>query len=188
MHIWLIRHGETQGNHERRYIGSTDESLNERGIAQARAFAAPAIDRLFVSPMRRCIETAQIMFPHVPYTVCNGLRECNFGVFEGKTADELADCSAYRIWVASNCTSDVPGGESITAFTQRCCRAFADALEDAAGSGDAAFVIHGGCIMAILAHYEGQRGFYDYRIENGTAVLCESLNGQRLRIIGGAPC
>lgn len=188
MKIWLIRHGETKGNSERRYIGSTDEGLSEKGTEQARAFAAPAVEKLLVSPMKRCRETANIIFPNIPYTLCEGLRECNFGLFEGKTADELADIPAYRTWVAGGCKGDIPGGESVVAFKARCCESFLSAVMNAPECNSLGLVIHGGCIMAILERYEGGRSFYDYHIGNCEAVLCELKKEGRLRITGGALC
>ncbi len=57
----LIRHGETQANKERRYLGKTDEALSESGIEILRSYKAqkcyPDIKYLFASPMKRCMET-----------------------------------------------------------------------------------------------------------------------------------
>ena len=63
----LIRHGKTQGNLEYRYIGSrTDESLCPQGIAELKQKQYPAVVRVFVSPMKRCLETAAFLYPGVP--------------------------------------------------------------------------------------------------------------------------
>ena len=60
----LIRHGQTQGNRERRYIGCrTDEPLCPEGIAQLQNRHYPPVSRVFVSPMRRCVETANLLYP-----------------------------------------------------------------------------------------------------------------------------
>ena len=66
MKLWLIRHGMTKGNQEHRYVGTTDEGLlpEEKERLQARAADMdlhPAI--VFVSPARRCRETAACLFP-----------------------------------------------------------------------------------------------------------------------------
>ena len=64
----LIRHGQTQGNLEKRYIGCrTDEPLCEAGRLALREKKYPAVSRVFVSPMRRCVETAQAV-----YFLCSG--------------------------------------------------------------------------------------------------------------------
>ena len=73
MQLLLIRHSITAGNLEHRYIGCrTDEPLCEAGIALAqqksvefrRSFLAPEL--VLVSPMQRCRQTAEILFPHMP--------------------------------------------------------------------------------------------------------------------------
>jgi len=185
--IWLIRHGETQGNHEKRYIGMTDESLNETGHKQACDLHVGQVDAVYTSPLKRCMETAQIVFPTLSHTVSDGLRECNFGIFEGKNADEMADCTAYRDWIDSGCMAAIPNGESVQGFKDRCCAAFMDQVNSSSDS-TIAFVIHGGCIMAILERFEGKKAFYDYHIGNGEAVLCELDDAGKLHITGGALC
>ena len=65
--IHLIRHGMTQGNMEGRYIGRTDIPLCERGRSELRAlkeqFEYPQVDMVVSSPLQRCTETAQILYP-----------------------------------------------------------------------------------------------------------------------------
>jgi len=185
--IWLIRHGETPGNRERRYIGITDEPLTEKGIAEARALHIGHIDAVYTSPLQRCVQTAQIAFPNVDYTLCHGLIECDFGVFEGRSADEMANFPAYREWVDGGCTGDIPGGESVRAFKERCCAAFLAAVHGSHAS-NIAFVIHGGCIMAILEGLEGNSTFYGYHVANGEYVECVMDDAGKLRITGGSLC
>ena len=62
--ILLIRHSMTAGNKLGRYIGArTDEPLCEEGIRLLENISYPPVQRVFVSPMRRCRETAEILFP-----------------------------------------------------------------------------------------------------------------------------
>lgn len=66
MKLWLIRHGMTEGNREHRYVGTTDEGLLPEEKERLKTKAAeldlhPAI--VFVSPARRCRETAACLFP-----------------------------------------------------------------------------------------------------------------------------
>lgn len=166
--VLLIRHGSTAGNLERRYIGRTDEELCQLGIEQAHALNGLQADVLFVSPMARTRQTATIAFPDTEQILIPDLRETDFGIFEGLTANELSDNSAYRSWVDSNCETPIPGGEAVSVFKARCVAAFLAAMETVADGQSAAFVIHGGCIMAILeALAEPKREFYAYHISNG---------------------
>ena len=60
----LIRHSITAGNLKGRYIGSqTDEPLCQDGIALIQNFVYPFVERVYVSPMKRCVETAELIWP-----------------------------------------------------------------------------------------------------------------------------
>ncbi|MDR0311033.1 MAG: histidine phosphatase family protein, partial [Acidobacteriota bacterium] len=93
MKIILVRHGKTQGNLEKRYIGKTNEPLCADGVEQAAALfkmgIPPRPDKLISSPYLRCTQTAEILYPDMAHEICDDLRECDFGTFEGKTHDEL---------------------------------------------------------------------------------------------------
>ena len=67
MWIDLVRHGMTRGNEERRYIGITDEPLSERGrkLAEQCMYEMPEI--VFSSPLKRCVETAEIFISRPGY-------------------------------------------------------------------------------------------------------------------------
>ena len=91
----FLRHGRTAGNEHGSYVGGrTDEPLCPAGreallshlVQQPELFRA---DRLFVSPMRRCRETAALCFPHLSPEVVEDFRECDFGAFEGKSFRDL---------------------------------------------------------------------------------------------------
>ena len=106
MQILWIRHGQTQGNVERRYVGRTDEGLTadakeklkmrkQRGIG----FEA---DLIYVSPMIRCRDTADLLFPEQRKVPWDGLQETDFGDFEYKNYEELKDDPLYQVWIDSN--------------------------------------------------------------------------------------
>lgn len=171
--LLFIRHGATAGNLEKRYIGRTDEPLCAEGLAQIRELKKRRFqaDRLFVSPMLRTRQTAEILFPELPCTLVSDFRETDFGVFEGKTAAELSDCPAYQIWVDSQCLDPIPQGESVSQFKTRCRAAFAEILQTLPDGTRAAFVVHGGVIMSILEAYARPgKPFYAYHIANGTSI------------------
>ena len=167
MEITLIRHFMTQGNIERRYIGTTDEPLLPRQPVRRRYPAAGAVA---VSPLRRCMETAERIYPDVKKYVCRELRECDFGMFENKNYEELKDHPDYQRWLDSGGKIPFPEGEGMDAFCERCVKGFCNMpgrfIEE--GCRTAAFVVHGGTIMAVLdrlAHHE--EGFYHWQVKNG---------------------
>lgn len=167
MEITLIRHFMTQGNIERRYIGTTDEPLLPGQPVRRRYPAAGAVA---VSPLRRCMETAERIYPDVKKYVCRELRECDFGMFENKNYEELKDHPDYQRWLDSGGKIPFPEGEGMDAFCERCVKGFCNMtgrfIEE--GCRTAAFVVHGGTIMAVLdrfAHHE--EGFYHWQVKNG---------------------
>ena len=185
--LLFIRHGATAGNLRRRYIGRTDEPLCEAGIAQVKALQKRglSVDRLFVSPMLRTRQTAELLFPQMPYTVVDGLIETDFGRFEGKSADELSGDPAYQAWVDAMCLTPIPEGESVTDFKTRCCKAFAETIQTVPDGSRAGFVVHGGVIMAIMEAYaRPKKDFYAYHIGNGECLAC-TYDGRVLTVKGG---
>lgn len=172
MKILLIRHGATAGNLEHRYIGRTDEHLCPLGVQQMIQLKQLNLtaERLFVSPAVRTRQSAQILFPDMACIPVPELWETDFGAFEGKNAQELKDDPQYVTWVLQNCRAPIPGGEAVEQFKKRCCLGFFRCLQEADASS-AAFVIHGGVIMAILERYAvPSRDFYSYHIANGEMV------------------
>lgn len=164
MKLALLRHGSTEGNERRRYVGRrTDEPLSEKGLQECALLGSfPAVAKVYTSPMLRAIQTAQMCFPKAKIVSIPGLEEFDFGVFEGRTADEMVDDAAYRTWVEGGCTGQCPGGESLDGFVLRTKAALADLLRaaDAHGEEEVVVVAHGGTIMAALD------GFYDKHVGN----------------------
>lgn len=157
--IYLIRHGQTSENLEGRYIGHTDVPLSDDGkeqlINMKNEMVFPYIDALFTSPLKRCKETASILYPEAKPIEIDGFIECNFGEFEGKTAEELKKSPVFPKWLAGEKGVEPPFGESNEAFGRRVCAAFEKVADGLMKTGvtEAAIVTHGGVIMTILAAY-----------------------------------
>ena len=176
----FIRHGATEGNLHHRYIGRTDEALCKLGVAQVEKLLQYHLhaEYIIVSPTLRTKQTAQILFPGKDQMYVEDLKETNFGIFEGKNAEDLCGCAEYRVWVDSGCVDQIPGGESVPDFKKRCCRAFMTVLHGIPDGASVAFVVHGGVIMAILeAFARPLRNFYEYHIGNGEYVMCQFEDG-----------
>ena len=127
MKIYLLRHGETAYNVDYRYQGVTDIPLSPAGLAALKQ-ADFSPKTVFVTPLKRTKQTAEILFPTAEYIPVNDLGEMNFGVFEGRNYKEMEHDSAYRAWVDSNCESTCPGGECKADFSERVCKAFESLL------------------------------------------------------------
>jgi alpha-ribazole phosphatase len=141
--------------------------------------------------MKRAVETAEIMFPWSTGHVTVGeLRETDFGIFEGKTYEELSNDperrDAYQAWIDSGGLAKIPGGESMEEARARSVEGFRKAVMAArkagkavfkdeareGGSGDAAeecaliIVAHGGTVMSVMSSlFRGD--YYDYYTGNG---------------------
>ena len=174
--LWLIRHGMTEGNRHQRYIGVTDEPLCEEGRNLLSNVTYPRAQALFVSPLRRCRETARILFGDQEQRVIELLAECDFGEFENKNYKELADNPHYQEWIDSNGTLPFPGGESKEECAARNLKGFEEVLEVLRNEGitEAALVVHGGTIMNIMETYAlPKKAFYEWHVGNGCGYEVE---------------
>ena len=96
MRIVLIRHGKTQGNINMQYIGRTNQPLCDIGIDEVSKNTYPKVEFVFSSPLKRCLQTAKLIYPELIPIIKNDLQECCFGDFEGKTFEDLKDNPDYR--------------------------------------------------------------------------------------------
>lgn len=167
--IILIRHGMTEGNKRRRYIGTTDENLCDTECLNR---SYPEADLVISSPMKRCIETADFIYPNTKKIIIDDLRECDFGFFENKSFNDLKNNTAYRKWLESMGKMPFPGGESHSGFKKRSLRGFRKAVRENPDS-NLAFVVHGGTIMAVMEEIFGDR-FYDYQVKNGGGYVIDA--------------
>lgn len=196
MKVIFIRHLPTPGNEKKQYIGRTDESLSSGAVTsfhkkremylknpketdgESISFY-PSAELIVASPMKRCVQTAELIYPEQKIVTEPELKECDFGRFEGKTYEELKDDPAYLAWLESGGTLAFPEGEDQEAFRSRCAegvrRWLQKGIEEKRKS--IAFVVHGGTIMAALHRLaEGEHGFYDWQTGNGrgfTALAAE---------------
>ena len=177
MRVVFIRHLCTPGNEKRQYIGRTDEDLSEQAVEefrrrQEKSIGAlyPSVQRIIASPLKRCIRTAELIYPGQEICTEPMIRECDFGKYEQKTYEDLKNEPEYIRWMESGGMTVFPGGEEQTSFRRRCVdgvkRWIARLLED--GADSAAFVVHGGTIMAVLSELaEDKHEFYHWQVENG---------------------
>lgn len=176
--IHLIRHGRTLGNAEGRYIGRTDESLSVAGRKDIQSRKYPPVDFVFTSPMKRCVETADIIYPETLKQVIPEFRETDFGKFEGKNYEELKDNMVYIQWLESGGTQAFPEGESRGEVAERVKAGFRKVqecirkLSEGTPVVSVALVVHGGTIMALLSELFGGN-YYDYQVRNGEGYSFE---------------
>lgn len=188
----LIRHGETPSNVLKKYLGRTEEDLSEPGIRnlliQKEKGKYPEADIIFSSPMKRCIQTAELLYGCKELFLIEEWREIDFGRFEGKNYKELNGDADYQAWIDSNGELPFPEGESREEFRLRCRRGLQRAVAELLRKErktpvTAALVVHGGTIMALLSSYCGG-SYYDYQCKNTEGYMCSLrlLPGQEIKI------
>ncbi|ASJ21923.1 fructose-2,6-bisphosphatase [Brachyspira hampsonii] len=191
MKILFIRHGQTQLNAEGRWLGSTDAPLCEDGKKALNDRKKiidnyKPVEKLYCSPLKRCLETADIYFSDMQKEVLNDLRERSFGDFEGKNHDELKNNPYYKEFFRTNWKSNVPNGETSENFFSRTEKAYLYIIEDMKKNNldYTAIVSHGGVIMSIFSRFDKQKlGFYDYLLQNGCGYYTEIDEKNNISII-----
>ena len=156
--IHLIRHGITEANQDGRYIGRTDLPLSPEGLAALLAlkekYRYPGGVRFFTSPLARCRQTLEVLYPGCIPEVVDGLAECDFGDWEGKSIAQLKTDERFLRWMEGT-DRTIPGGEDSEAFRARVCAAFEGVVSDLLHSGDTEAVIctHDGVITLLMQLY-----------------------------------
>ncbi|MCM3783565.1 histidine phosphatase family protein [Neobacillus mesonae] len=123
--LYLVRHGRTRWNAERRYLGHTDIPLLSEAEYELERLK-PQLDgitfqHVYVSDLIRSVETLRLIAPQLSDGAVKDerIREYHFGEWEGATYEMLQNNPAYRSWIDSPETETPPGAESFAAFTQR---------------------------------------------------------------------
>lgn len=177
--LYFIRHGATAGNLQGRYVGRTDEGLLEESVVSLTK-KDKLFGRVYTSPMKRCIQTAECLCASRNHTVIAQFTERDFGAYEYKNYRELSGDIRYQKWIDSNGTLPFPEGEDEELFYKRCIHGLQKMLlcEEQYGVKDAPVIciLHGGVIMALLFLLSGSgKSFYDYQCKNeeGYVLTCK---------------
>jgi len=172
MELVLIRHGVTAWNQQRRFQGQIDTPLSEEGHQQAMLTArhlsilsqAQPINAIYASDLKRAWSTAEPIarLLGLPILKQSLLRERHYGVFEGKTHEELQPeglQSDYQRWRNREPDFALPqGGESLRDFFDRTHRALQSIVAAHQSNERIVAVTHGGFLDCA------------YRIASGVAM------------------
>jgi alpha-ribazole phosphatase len=188
--IYLIRHGETEDSDSRRYKGHIDVPLSDNGIAQVRKLSgymaenssklfkgiSNGLDAVYCSGLSRAVKSAEIIsepFSLKP-VIDNGLKERNFGVWEGMTFDEIREKwpDAFNAWAENPVKFSPTEGESTLDVRDRAMKAFNKIVSKYTGDS-IAIVAHGGINRVILCELLGISLENIFRIEQDFAAMNE---------------
>ena len=185
MLVYLLRHGLTEYNAEKRYQGQRDIPLSAQGRAQLRrADIEPQV--VYVSTLQRTQQTARVLFPCAKLVAVDGLKEMNFGSFEGRNYIEMEHDPEYLAWVAANCESQCPDGERKDEFSRRICATVAALVDKALADGEPMLVIlaHGGTQMAAMERFAlPHRDYYDWCGPNAGGFVLDARDWAEKRVL-----
>lgn len=154
--LFLIRQGSTRANEQGIYIGKADYGLSRHGqdelAEKLGKYEYPYAERVYSSPLRRCLETAEILYPEVDTFTVDELRETNLGDFEGKKLEDLVNNEDYQKWIKGGENVAPPNGETPNEVMERACQGINRILLDMMNSNvfNAAVITHAGIIIDIV--------------------------------------
>jgi broad specificity phosphatase PhoE len=153
--LWLVRHGETEWSLSGKHTSRTDIPLTEHGRRRAEElrdylkntkFAA-----VFVSPMQRARETCTIAGFGDVAVVDDGLKEWDYGVYEGRTTREIqAEIPGWSVW-----KDEIVGGETVEHVGMRADGVIEQALAAAPDGGPVALFAHAHILRILAARWIG---------------------------------
>lgn len=201
MQLFLVRHGQTRWNAERRIQGWGDSPLTDDGIAQARRIAARLADveiaAVYSSDLGRAVETARIIADGrgLSVTTLFDLRETSWGDWEGRTAAEI-DAAQPDLWgrflsrgremneseddFEWETTTVVPGGETLASACARISSALATIRSAHPGDDEPVLVVgHGGSLRFFVTLALGlpPRRIRRLQLENASLTHISYLRG-----------
>ena len=160
--VFLIRHGQSQGNAERRFGGHTATPLSELGRAQAeataRALASEKVTAIYSSDLLRAVQTAEPLARKtgLPLEETDAFRERSVGLMEGLTFEEAAAAhpEEYAALLRRDFDRVLAGGESYRQLLDRAAARLDRAIEENRGGAVAVFS-HTGTICILALHILG---------------------------------
>jgi phosphoserine phosphatase len=188
----LVRHGQTDWNVNGRYMGWTDEALNEEGLRQAerlaKRLAGCPICAVYSSPLKRAAGTAEIVARahSLPVGIIEELGEMRIGAWEGMFAGDIAVRfpDLWKTWRTNPGDFRMPGGESLGEVRERVVRASGRIMNCSEGR-TALAVTHDVVVRLLVAYCLGVGVGVDIyrRLEVGNAsITVIERDGVKLRL------
>lgn len=184
MEIYIVRHGETLWNRDKKLQGSTDIELNDYGrylaVETGKALSDVHFDKIFASPLKRAYETACLITPNQRNEIITDdrIRELSFGIYEGKTMPELKnDPDGYfqYFFDAPEKYRAPAQGESLAALCERASDFLRHVIEPLAGSCRRVMIVaHGAINKAMMMHVKHEddlRRFWAGNLQRNCNVI-----------------
>jgi broad specificity phosphatase PhoE len=151
--LWLVRHGETEWSLSGAHTSRTDIPLTDEGRRRAERLReylkGTKFDAVLESPMQRARETCAIAGFGDVAKIDDGLKEWDYGVYEGKTTKEIqAEIPGWSVW-----KDEIVGGETVEHVGERADGVIARALAAAPDGGKVALFAHAHILRILAARW-----------------------------------
>ncbi len=181
--LWLIRHGETEWSLSGAHTSRTDIPLTDHGRLRAEELKAflkgKKFAAVFTSPMQRARETCRIAGYGDVATVDEGLREWNYGIYEGKTTKEIqVEHPGWSVW-----KDEIVDGEPVEHVGERADAVIARALAAAGEHETVALFAHAHILRILAARWIGLPATGGSLLALGTGSLSELGFERETRVI-----
>ncbi|MEG6565887.1 histidine phosphatase family protein [Thermoanaerobacterium saccharolyticum] len=176
--LFIVRHGETLWNRQKKIQGVSDTELSDEGMKQAYLLSQrlknEIIDVIFSSDLDRAYKTATFIAKNFNLDVIKlpELREISFGVWEGLTVDEIEKSykELYHTWKTKPTEATIEGAETLKAVQDRILNATNKIVEQYKNKS-ILIVSHGTTIKAlILGMLNLDLSFYPKIRQDNTAL------------------
>lgn len=191
--LYLIRHGESDWNVQRRIQGNCSiNGLSEVGRKQSELLGGRLAEMdfhsVFCSNVQRAVETAEIALGEdYQITFLDNLREISFGSWEGKLIEHIKEEFPGKIerWFNEPTTVSIEGGEDLVDFSERVLDTFAG-ITGEADSGNVLVITHGGVICTYLTGLLGMDldDLWCFSLPNASITTISLEYRPRLRLFG----
>ena len=187
MELYIVRHGTTSWNEQRKLQGSTDIRLNEEGrrvaLLTGEALKTLSFDRIYSSPLQRALETAHLICEReIPIIQDERLKELNFGAYEGRSAIELQkdEQKAFRFFFSEpEKYHSMGGGEELEELCKRAAEFLVQEIEPQTSNHNRIMIVgHGALNKALLCHiqHHGIKQFWSGGLQSNCGIMIVRYN------------
>lgn len=191
MKIYIIRHGETQWNTERRMQGWGNSDLTELGTSQAKllgkSLANIDFDQVITSPLGRTLETTKLIVGNrdLDVVINENFKEMGFGPWEGENPNVLKEQypdQYYNFWHQAHNYGTIEGGESFVGVQKRIAKGMEHILDTHGGNPDSKILLvtHGMIIKLLLLHIKGLplEKLWDSSVVHASSLTIVEVDGE----------
>lgn len=187
MKLYIVRHGQTLWNKERRMQGSKNSPLTKKGIKEAQLLNSKLedldLDIIYTSPLGRTLETTAHVKGNMntKIQVLDEIQELDFGILEGRVLEEVTEEYPEKLYNLWNNPEEykTKTGETYPEFFKRVKKGLNEIKES--GHKNILIVTHGVVISAILTILKGEEynKIWDNPIVPNTSITSLEYRGNQ---------